>query len=155
MCMKGILILSNKWDKRYLELAKTVGTWSKDPSPKIGAIAVGIKGQVLAQGYNGYPRGMDDRNYTDRTEKYEKIVHAEMNCIYNASWNGVSLDGADLFVYGLPVCHECAKAIIQVGIKRVISPWMKDMPKKWEDSFKLTNKFFNEAGIKYELVKYD
>jgi dCMP deaminase len=143
------------WWPRYLGIARQVSTWSKDPSTQVGAIAVGTKGQILAQGYNGYPRGMDDSDYDNREEKYKKIVHAEMNCIYNASWNGVSLDGADLFVYGLPVCHECAKAIIQVGIKRVISPWMQNLPKKWDDSFELTNKFFKEAGVKYELVKYD
>ena len=143
------------WWPRYLSIAKQVSTWSKDPSTQVGAISVGSKGQILAQGYNGYPRGMDDSDYDNREEKYKKIVHAEMNCIYNASWNGVSLDGSDLFVYGLPVCHECAKAIIQVGIKRVISPWMQNLPKKWDDSFELTNKFFNEAGVKYELVKYE
>ena len=55
--MKGTLILSNKWDIRYLELAELVASWSKDPSSKIGAVAVGSKGEVLAQGYNGFPRG--------------------------------------------------------------------------------------------------
>lgn len=143
------------WWPRYLGIAREVSTWSKDPSTQVGAIAVGSKGQILAQGYNGYPRGMDDSDYSNREEKYKKIVHAEMNCIYNASWNGVSLDGADLFVYGLPVCHECAKAIIQVGIRRVICPYNPAWPKKWEESFKLTKQFFDEAGVKSELVKYE
>ena len=58
--MKGTLILSNEWDKRYLGLAREVSAWSKDPSSKIGAVAIGTKGQVLAQGYNGFPRGIDD-----------------------------------------------------------------------------------------------
>ena len=142
------------WWPRYLGIAREVSTWSKDPSTKVGAIAVGNKGQILAQGYNGYPRGMDDSDYSDREEKYKKIVHAEMNCIYNASWNGVSLDGADLFVYGLPVCHECAKAVIQVGILRVICPYNPDWPKKWQESFDLTKQFFEEAGVKSELVRY-
>ena len=146
---------SFKWDERYLQLAKQVATWSKDPSTQVGAVVVGSKGQILAQGYNGYPRGMDDSDYTDREAKYTKIVHAEMNAIYNASWNGVSLDGADMYVYGLPVCHECAKAIIQVGIKRVIVPYKGSAPDKWKDSFELTKKFFKEAGVTAELVKYD
>lgn len=107
-----------KWDKRYLELAREVASWSKDPSKKIGAIAVGSKGQVLSQGYNGFPRGIDDskRRYEDRAIKYKYVVHAEMNVIYNATYNGISLDGATLYVYGLPVCSECAKGIIQTGI---------------------------------------
>ena len=56
--MKGILNLSNKWDIRYLELAKQLSTWSKDPSSKIGAVAIGDKGQVLSCGYNDFPKGI-------------------------------------------------------------------------------------------------
>ena len=67
--MKGILNLSNKWDIRYLELAKHISTWSKDPSSKIGAVAIGDKGQVLAQGYNGFPRNIVDR--ADRLQDRE------------------------------------------------------------------------------------
>ena len=58
--MRGTSILSNNWDKKYIDLAKHIATWSKDPSTKIGAVAIGEKGQVLAQGYNGFPRGIDD-----------------------------------------------------------------------------------------------
>ena len=96
--MKGTLILLNKWDLRYLKLAEEVSSWSKDPSSKIGAIAVGNKGQVLAQGYNGFPRGVIDKPeyYLDRETKYKYVVHAEMNVIYNATYNGVSLDGATM-----------------------------------------------------------
>ena len=90
--------LSLKWDQRYLKLAEEVASWSKDPSRKIGSVAVGSKGQVLAQGYNGFPRGIDDSfsRYYDRERKYELVVHAEMNVIYNATYSGVSLDGATL-----------------------------------------------------------
>ena len=119
MSMKGIFILSSKWDIRYLQLAEEVASWSKDPSTKIGAVAVGSKGQVLAQGFNGFPRGMEDKlqYYEDRETKYKYVVHAEMNVIYNATYNGVSLDGATLYVTGLPVCSDCAKGIIQVDYK--------------------------------------
>ncbi len=88
----------NKWDIRYLNLAKEVSTWSKDPSSKIGAVAIGSKGQVLAQGYNGLPRGIFDgkERLRDKETKYKYIVHAEMNLIYNATYNGVSLDGSTL-----------------------------------------------------------
>ena len=114
--------MSSKWDIRYLQLAENIASWSKDPSTQIGAIAVGTKGQVLAQGYNGFPRGVEDRveYYEDRETKYKYVVHAEMNVIYNATYNGVSLDGATLYVTGLPVCSDCAKGVIQVGIKRVV-----------------------------------
>ena len=152
MFMKGISILLNKWKYRYLDLADQVGSWSKDPSRKIGAIAVGKHGQVLAQGYNGFPRGISDMDerYNDRQLKYKYVVHAEMNCIYNAADNGVSLRGADLYVTGLPTCSDCAKGVIQVGIKRVFM--RADVPEAWIDSWKLTQSFFNEAGVKYELI---
>ena len=106
--MKGTFTLSNKWDIRYLGLAKEVSTWSKDPSSKIGAVAIGKKGQVLAQGYNGFPRGIkDDLNrYAVKKIKYRYVVHAEQNVIYNATYNGVSLDGSTLYVWGLPVCSD-------------------------------------------------
>ena len=144
------------WNEYFKQIVEVTATRSPCRRLQVGCLLV-KDNRIISQGYNGFPRGMlDSPNlYSNREEKYVRIVHAEMNCIYNASWNGVSLDGADLFVYGLPVCHECAKAIIQVGIKRVISPWMQNLPKKWDDSFELTNKFFKEAGVKYELVKYD
>ena len=143
-----------RWDQRYLKLAEEVASWSKDPSRKIGAVAVGTKGQVLAQGYNGFPRGINDseERYNDRERKYELVVHAEMNVIYNATYNGVSLDGATLYVTGLPVCSDCAKGIIQVGIKRVV---MRDMviPPTWITSWNKTQEMFNETSIQFEFIK--
>ena len=143
-----------KWDQRFLKLAEEVASWSKDPSRKIGAVAIGTKGQVLAQGFNGFPRGIADteERYNDRERKYELVVHAEMNVIYNATYNGVSLDGATLYVTGLPVCSECAKGIVQVGIKRVI---MRDMeiPDSWQESWRKTQEMFNETGIQFKFVK--
>ena len=138
-----------EWGNRYLSLAKEVSTWSKDPSRKIGAVAVGSKGQILAQGYNGFPRGILDSadRYNDRSTKYKFVVHAEMNVIYNATFNGVSLDGARLFVYGLPVCSECAKGIIQVGISSVTIYTDEIVPATWTESFEITNSLFEEAGV--------
>ncbi len=145
--------MKNKWDQRYLELAKEVSTWSKDPSSKIGVIAVGSKGQVLAQGYNGFPRGIEDTKdrYEDKELKYKYIVHGEMNVIYNANYNGVSLDGATLYVTGLPTCSNCALGVIQVGVKRVVME-ITDIPPKWKDSWELTQKLFQEAGVEYDFI---
>ena len=159
MFMKGISILSFdklkqlKWDERYLDLAAGIAGWSKDPSRKIGAVAVGSKGNVLAQGFNGFPRGISDSpdRYEDRTRKYELVVHAEMNVIYNASYNGGSLDGSTLYVHGLPVCSDCAKGIIQVGIRRVV---MRDqeIPVLWQQSWTKTEEMFKESGVRYEFI---
>ena len=141
----------NKWDKRYLALAKEVASWSKDPSTQVGAVTVGNKKEVLSQGFNGFPRGIVDSEdrYNNRETKYKYVVHAEMNAIYNATYSGVSLDGAVLYVYGLPICSECAKGIIQVGIKKVIIEKSKELD-NWNESVALSQEMFDEAGI--ELV---
>lgn len=137
-----------KWDERYMDLAKAVSSWSKDPSRQIGAVAVSPQGSVLSQGYNGFPRGINDTEVRlrDRDKKYKYIVHAEMNVIYNATYNGVSLDGSTLYVYGLPICSECAKGIIQVGVRRVVLQ-SQDIPERWLTSWDLTKKMFDEAGV--------
>ena len=146
--------LKSEWHNRYLGLAYEVSKWSKDPSKKIGAIAVGNKGQVLAQGYNGFPRGI--RHSSDRLNnrelKYKFVVHAEMNLIYNAGYNGVSLDGSTVYVTGLPVCSECAKGLIQVGVKQVIMPVQEDTPDVWKESFEFTKQLFEEAGVAWQFI---
>lgn len=143
------MIINKKWCNRYLTICKSVATWSKDPSTQVGAVVVGKKGQILTQGYNGFPRGISDNpeRYADKDRKYKLVVHAEMNAIYNATYNGQSLDGATMFVSGLHVCHECAKAIIQVGIRRVIAEG--ELKPQWVDSLELTKQLFSEAGIDY------
>ena len=143
-----------EWNKRYLKLAYEVGKWSKDPSKKIGAIAVGSKGQVLAQGYNGFPRGIShsEKRLKNREIKYKYVVHAEMNLIYNASYNGTSLDGSTVYVTGLPVCSECAKGLIQVGVQQVIMPEQKDVPENWMESFEFTKELFEEAGVRWQFI---
>jgi len=139
-----------------MELAKAVSTWSKDPSKKIGAIAIGSKGQVLAQGFNGFPRGIDDSDdrLNDREIKYKYVVHAEMNLIYNATFNGISLDGSSVYIYGLPLCSECAKGLIQVGVKRIVmnKDSLESADDKWIESFELTMQLLNESGIHWKTV---
>tara|TARA_R110000803_G_scaffold53449_2_gene109699 strand:+ start:2489 stop:2947 length:459 start_codon:yes stop_codon:yes gene_type:complete len=147
-----------KWDKRFLSLAQQVAGWSKDPSTRVGAIAVNSIGSVVAQGYNGFPRGIEDTElrYNDRELKYRYVVHAEMNCIFNAAWNGSSLDGCTLYVWPLPACHECAKGIIQSGIERVVSPDFADpfTRERWRDSTDQTLEMFQEAGIDYDFIDH-
>lgn len=142
----------NKWDKRWLEIAGVVSTWSKDPSTQIGAIAVKDK-RLVSTGYNGFPRGIQDYDdrWNNREEKYKYVVHAEMNCIYNANYHNQSLKGSTMYIVGLPVCHECAKGIIQAGVVRVVAEF-KDAPLKWARSTEITEKMFKEAGIIYDQI---
>ncbi|SMM99758.1 dCMP deaminase [uncultured Candidatus Thioglobus sp.] len=75
-----------------------------------------------------------------------------MNAIYNATYSGASLDGATLYVYGLPICSECAKGIIQVGIKKVVVQKSKELD-NWNESVKLSQAMFDEAGVELVIKK--
>ncbi|RPH07870.1 MAG: dCMP deaminase family protein [Alphaproteobacteria bacterium TMED194] len=145
--------MQEKWDKRFLRVAQEISTWSKDPSKQIGAVAVNSDRRILATGYNGFPKGIEDRpeRYIDRTIKYDLVVHAEMNCIYNATFNGISLKDSTLYVWGLPVCHDCAKGIIQVGINRIVMS-ADDIPQKWLESFDKSQRMFIEADVETEFM---
>lgn len=146
--------ISPSWNRKYLLLAQHISSWSKDPSTQVGAVAVGDVGQILATGYNGFPRNIEDseKRLTIRELKYKLVVHAEMNCIYNATHNGVSLKDSTLYVWGLPVCSECAKGVIQVGIKHIVMPQYKDLPEKWLESSFQSKLLFDEAGLTYEFL---
>lgn len=148
---------SQVWKIRYLECAKHFAGWSKDPSRKIGAVVIGSKGEIKAQGYNGFPRGIDDseERLNNREVKYGMVVHAEMNAIFNATFNGVSLNGSHLYVYGLPVCSDCARGVIQVGINKVTMLTEEDDIEHWLDSWKRTKDMFDEVGIEYEWLGKD
>jgi dCMP deaminase len=109
---------------------------------------------IISTGYNGFPEGVEDtpERYNNRELKYRYTVHAEQNAVYNAAKRGVALDGAQMFVNGLPCCHECAKAVIQSGISKV---WMRHGPMldKWRESWADTQVLFTEAGVEYECVE--
>lgn len=135
-------------------LAHHVSSWSKDPSSKIGAVAVIGNGLPII-GYNGFPRGMKDteERLNDRAQKYPRTVHAEMNCIYNAAELGVSLKDSSMFVYGLPVCGNCSLGVIQAGIKKVyIQPGSPETINKWIESFQQTADNFEECGVYWEVL---
>lgn len=143
----------SKWDKRYMDIAREVSQWSKDPSSKIGAVAVDNKGHILCTGYNGFPRGIADteERLNNRDLKYSMIVHAEMNAIFNATYHGVCLDGGTMYVSGLPCCSNCALGIISTGIKRVV---MEGDPtnERWRTSWQMTSELFNEANVEWEFI---
>lgn len=147
-----------KWRNRYLLLAKHFSTWSKDPSTQVGAVAVSDTGLILSNGWNGFPRGIEDsiERLNDRETKYNYMTHAEKNLIYNATRNGVSLLNSNLYVYGLPVCSECAKGVIQVGVKSVcVLTDTMTVRDSWAESWRVTTRMFDEVGITYDWVALD
>ena len=138
-----------KWDKYFLDIAKSSATLSKDPSSKLGAVAVRDQ-NILSTGFNGFPRKVLDlpERYNDRDTKLKFVVHAEMNCIYNAARNGVSLAGATLYVDGIATCADCAKGVIQSGAEKVMMRY-KPMKSHWTSQFDLTKTMFNEAKVRF------
>ncbi len=136
-----------KWDLRFLELAKHVSTWSKDPSTQVGAVIVDEQRCILSLGFNGFPRGVKDLEglYNDKPSKYSRIVHAEANAILTATQ---PLKNSTLYS-SLFTCNECAKLVIQSGIKRVVS--YKIEKPNWENSFKIAKEMYLQSGVKFEL----
>lgn len=146
--------IMNKWDERFMFLAKEISSWSKDPSTKIGVVIVNDERRILSTGYNGFPKGIEDteERLSNRSLKYPLIVHGEMNALMSALYNGVSVKGSTMYVYGLPVCSECCKNIIQSGIKCVVIDNIEFAPEIWAEQWKKTSEpMFKEAGVE---VKY-
>lgn len=138
--------MCTKWDLRFIQLARHISSWSKDPSTKVGAVITDSKRRVVAHGYNGFPRGVLDSEelYEDKEQKYPRVVHAELNAILNS--RGV-VEGCTLYVHPLPPCPECAKAIIQSGIAKVV---MLDPPREdslWAQRFRVSKEMFEQAGV--------
>ena len=145
-------MLDDKWKKRFLKLSKEISTWSKDPSTKVGALIISEDKNIISTGYNGFPRDIEDteERLNNRETKYKFILHAEMNCILNALYNGRSVKDCILFVHGLPPCSECTKSIIQAGIKKVITD--SKATDNWKESLKLSLEMLKEANVEIEFI---
>lgn len=144
-----------EWDDYFLKMTDLVAEKSKDPSTKCGAVIVGDDNTVKGCGYNGFPRSVEyqqpipsTENRLEKPTKYKFMCHAELNAILNCGRNGVPLLGSRIYI-NAPPCTECAKAIIQSGIKEVITK--KNHPfvnrKDWEESFEFGRQMLNEACV--------
>lgn len=136
------------WDEYFMGIAQLSALRSKDPSTQVGACIVDDDKKVVSIGYNGMPRYIDDCQLSwekgeGLNNKYLYVCHAEMNAILNTR-NGTALRGCTLYVSLFP-CNECAKAIIQVGIKEIVY-----VSNKYKDSFAVqaSMKMLNLAGVK-------
>lgn len=147
-------MFSEKWHYRFMEVAKLVATWSKDPSTKTGAIVVGPDREIRATGYNGLVRGVDDNKpeRMERPTKYDFFEHSERNAIYNACLTGTSLKGCVLYATH-PPCTDCTRAIIQSGIRMVVTRELEARPdikdRTWRDKLDFSHQMLTEAGIEY------
>ena len=141
------------WDEYFMGVAKLSAMRSKDPNTQVGACIVSEDNKILSMGYNGFPKGCDDDDFpwartaeTANETKYPFVTHAELNAILN--YRGGSLEGAKIYVALFP-CNECAKAIIQAGLKTVV--YACD---KYADTAAVlaSKRMFRAAGV--ELVPY-
>ena len=145
--------MSDKWDIRFLELAKHISGWSKDPSTKVGCVVVGEDREIRSTGFNGFPRGISDDigRLTDRSKKYPLICHAEENAIMHAARIGISLKGSTAFVTW-PPCSRCARSLIQAGVQEIVYPETDEIPERWLEDFTISNDMLLEAGIVVRTV---
>jgi dCMP deaminase len=142
----------HKWHERFLKLAKEVSTWSKDPSTQVGCVLVKDK-RVISTGYNGFPKNISDDfdRLVDRAQKYEIVVHAEVNAVTTAALHGVSTEGAAAYITLMP-CSRCASVLINAGVNAVYVAGGTTIPDRWLENFILASKLLAEAGILYEVI---
>src|ERR1700688_3284018 len=138
-----------KWDRRFVELAKQIASWSKDPSTQAGAVIVDPRGRIVSVGYNGMAQGVED--LTERLEnrdlKYKMFVHCERTAMLFAER---SLEGCTLYTWPFMSCAACAAMVIQVGIKRAVAPYSENP--RWAEDFELAKIQFQEAGVELCLL---
>lgn len=140
----------SSWDEYFMGLAMWSATRSKDPKTQVGACIVNSEKRIVSVGYNGLTRGMDDDDFpwdsvgeTTNclyTTKNPWVAHSELNAILNS--HGTDLKGSTMYCTLFP-CNECAKAIIQVGIKKVVYLKMYEH----QELVEITNKMFEKAGV--------
>jgi dCMP deaminase len=140
-----------KWSEYYLGIAEAVKLKSKDQSTQIGAVIVGDDKQIVSTGYNSFPRSIVDGNDERqlRPEKYYWMEHAERNAIYNAALNGVSTKGTSIYLTcGIPCC-DCARGIINSGIKKVYCKEQDTTKNRehWDEHAKRSMEMFTEADV--------
>lgn len=146
-----------QWQNRFWNLSKQVASWSKDRSRGVGAVVVNDDNRLVSTGYNGFPCGCNDdiEERHERPLKYLWTEHAERNAIYSACRLGVSLIGATMYVTLFP-CSGCARGIVQVGIKEVVTVEPDFDDPNWGENWKVAKEIFHDGGVKlryYENTK--
>ncbi len=140
------------WDEYFMGVALLSAKRSKDPNTQVGACIINSKKRIIGIGYNGFPMGCDDnvfpwesKSESELDTKYPYVVHAEANAILNSS---APLEGSTIYVSLFP-CNDCAKLIIQSGIKKII--YMDDKYKDQDNNI-AARRMLDAAGVKYEKM---
>jgi dCMP deaminase len=149
--------MSLNWDKYFLDMAVFVAQKSKDISTKVGSVIVGPDKEVRSTGFNGFPRRVNDEKpeRLERPLKYLWTEHSERNAIFAAAKIGIPLDNCSIYVDFYP-CADCARAIIQAGIREVIVDGRDyqnkfNLASRWKESLEIAKTMLSEAGVKIRL----
>lgn len=141
------VIVPPKWDLRFLELAGLVAMWSKDPSTGVGAVITDRQHRVVSLGFNGFPRGIEDRPalLRSRDERLLRTIHAEENAILFADRQ---VDFCTMYVTH-PPCANCTAKIIQVGIMNLVYRMpSEEFKNRWQDELNAAHRMLQEAGVR-------
>jgi dCMP deaminase len=146
------------WDDYFMNMVYLVAMKSKDENTHIGAVIVGPDKEIRSTGYNSFVRGINDSipERQIRPEKYFWFEHAERNAIYNAARIGVSTKDCTMYTNGVP-CMDCARAVIQAGIKRVVvdKQWDDNNVDIWLEQAKRSLQMFTESGVEVRYINFN
>lgn len=138
------------WDTYFLKMAMLVATKSKDDSTQVGCVIVGLDNEIVSTGFNGFPRGVneDEEARWERPAKYFRAEHAERNAIYNAARMGARTRDCTAYMTA-PPCADCARALIQAGIRVVYHPAVHEFAnrEKWAESHDYALSMLKEADV--------
>jgi dCMP deaminase len=145
---------TQSWDEKHMGLARYLTSWGKDRSRNVACVIVGPDQEIRSTGYAGMPRGLDDTKEErhQRPAKYKWVAHAEANAVYNAARVGIPVGGCTIYVPWYP-CVDCAKAIIQSGIKRLVATEPNWDDPIWGADFKIVKEMLEELGP--DIIKVD
>lgn len=140
-----------KWDYRFIEMAKLVASWSKDPSTQTGAVITRGK-QVISVGFNGFASKIKDtpERLNHRETKYKLVIHCEENAVRYAGHN---VEGCTLYTWPFMSCSRCASRMIHEGIVRHVAPAIPaDKLERWAADMKESMELFKEAGVEVVIL---
>lgn len=141
------------WDKRWMDTAIQKGSWSKDRSRKIGSVIVGYDNVEVSNGWNGFPRKVNDdiEERHQRPAKYLWSEHSERNALYNAARKGRATDGCRIFQTMYP-CSACARGIIQSGIVEIVTVEPDWNDETYAEDWAVSREMLEEAGVTVRFV---
>jgi dCMP deaminase len=146
-------LVNTDWNRRFMDLAKHISTWSKDRSTKVGAVIVNDDRRIISTGYNGLTIGLNDKldMFSERPLKYKVAERAERNAVYSAARIGVSVFGCTMYSTCHP-CADCARAIVQSGLAGLCCPKPDFKDERWGEDFVIADNILNAAKIKVKYV---